>query len=315
MDVIGKNEIAPICLFTYNRLDETKQTIEALKANFLAKESVLYIFSDGWKNENTKSAILAVREYLDTITGFKEIYIIKSDINKGLAKSIITGVSQILSKYENVIVLEDDLITSPNFLDFMNQALVYYKEDFTIQTISGYTPLVKSKEDNFKFNRPFPWGWATWKVYWYNEIFDKERVKKYIQNNSNLIEKFGKVMGEDAPGMLLGTLTNKNDSWYILWTLDHFINNRQCLYSNKSKVTNVGYNEEGTHCNFINTYIDNFKIDNTLEFNFRKELKTNNSVLKYFSKSYKFIFRLKLIFKSNGIKALKKELLFKIYGK
>src|SRR5690606_5372017 len=163
--MMNSYELSPICLFTYNRLYETKQTVDSLKKNNLAKESVLYIFSDGWKNENSKISVQAVRNYLDTITGFKEIYVIKNSINKGLAKSITDGVSKVLDLFETVIVLEDDIITSPNFLDFMNQALFFYSGDKSIQTISGYTPLVKLKEDNFKFDRPFPWGWATWKEF------------------------------------------------------------------------------------------------------------------------------------------------------
>ena len=132
-------EIAPICLFTYNRLEETIQTVAALKNNFLANKSELFIFSDGAKNKNVEQKIKQVRKYLKTITGFKNITIYESSKNKGLANSIIDGVTKIIETYGKIIVLEDDLVTSPNFLNFMNQALEFYHYNNRIYSVSGYT--------------------------------------------------------------------------------------------------------------------------------------------------------------------------------
>src|SRR5690554_1406763 len=119
--------LAPICLFTYNRFEETIKTIEALQRNHLASQSQLFIFSDGWKKEKDKDKIIQVRNYLDSVRGFEKVTVIHSEKNNGLAESIIKGVTETLSRYDHVIVLEDDLITTPNFLDFMNQALDYYR--------------------------------------------------------------------------------------------------------------------------------------------------------------------------------------------
>ncbi|HEY4831020.1 MAG TPA: glycosyltransferase, partial [Waddliaceae bacterium] len=112
-------KIAPIVLFVYNRLETVKKTIESLQMNTLAKESELYIFSDGPKNPDDKIQVDLVREYLKTIRGFKNITIDESPKNSGLAISIIHGVTEIVEKFNKVIVLEDDLITSPYFLQFM----------------------------------------------------------------------------------------------------------------------------------------------------------------------------------------------------
>ena len=131
--------LAPICLFTYNRLSETIQTVEALQKNELAVESDIFIFSDGPKHEKDILLVNAVRKYIKSINGFRSITIIDSENNKGLAKSIIDGVTQIVEKYDKVIVLEDDLITSQNFLSFTNQALDFYEKNSNIFSISGYT--------------------------------------------------------------------------------------------------------------------------------------------------------------------------------
>ena len=156
-----------ICLFTYNRAFETRQTIEALKLNFLAPFSQLFIFSDGPKNESDAEKVGEVRNYIRSIDGFKTVEIIESTINKGLANSIIEGVTQIIDKYEKVIVLEDDLVTTPNFLDFMNQALCFYNGKNNIFSISGFTmdlpSLAACKQDFYFSQRVSSWGWATWK--------------------------------------------------------------------------------------------------------------------------------------------------------
>jgi GT2 family glycosyltransferase len=114
-------KLSPIILFAYNRPEHTKKTVEALQKNKLAKDSLLYIFSDGPKREDDVPKIKKVRDYIKTIKGFKKVEIFESNKNKGLANSVISGVTKIINKYGEVIVLEDDLITSPNFLVYMNK--------------------------------------------------------------------------------------------------------------------------------------------------------------------------------------------------
>src|ERR1700733_3957738 len=133
-------KIAPIVLFVHNRLETVKKTIESLQMNTLAKESELYIFSDGPKNPDDKIQVDLVREYLKTIRGFKNITIDESPKNSGLAISIIHGVTEIVEKFNKVIVLEDDLITSPYFLQFMNDGLNIYENDEKVMTINGHVP-------------------------------------------------------------------------------------------------------------------------------------------------------------------------------
>ena len=134
-----KQDLAPIVLFVYNRPWHTKQTIEALRKNELAKDSNLFIYSDEAKNDEARKSVYEVREYIDTIDGFKNITIIKREKNFGLASSIIDGVTKIINKYGKVIVLEDDLITSAYFLNFMNAGLDAFKNRDDIFSITGFS--------------------------------------------------------------------------------------------------------------------------------------------------------------------------------
>ena len=137
-------QIAPVALFAYNRLNHLQRTVAALQANTLAEESDLFIFSDGPKGANDETEVDRVRQYIRQIIGFKSVTIHDQQVNKGLADSIISGVSKIFSKYDKVIVLEDDLVTAPLFLKYMNSALTAYEHTDSIFLISGYSPKIST---------------------------------------------------------------------------------------------------------------------------------------------------------------------------
>ena len=122
-------ETAPIALFVYKRPEHTRQTIAALRENLLAADSDLVVFSDAPRSEVDMSAVAEVRQLLASLDGFKSITVIERTQNLGLANSIIDGVNMLCSKYGRVIVVEDDLVTSPYFLTYMNDGLRCYEND------------------------------------------------------------------------------------------------------------------------------------------------------------------------------------------
>ena len=182
--------LAPIVIFTFNRIEHTKKTIESLKKNKLAIQSEIFIFNDGARDSKEKEKVDQVRKYLNTIDGFKSVTIINSEENNGLSKSVINGVTEIINKYEKVIVLEDDLITSPYFLEYMNEALELYKDRKDIWSISGYCPNIKIpsyyKDEVFLIRRGSSWGWGTWKDRW--ELNDWE-IRDYSNFNKDIRRK------------------------------------------------------------------------------------------------------------------------------
>lgn len=304
---------APIALFTYNRLTETRETLEALKLNDRAKDSDLFIFSDGPKNEAGREAVQQVRDSLKTVDGFKSVSLIESAENKGLARSVIDGVSRVLNEYDRVIVLEDDLITAPNFLTYMNEALDFYRHEQRVQSISAYSLLLHDRSSGYYFQtRPASWGWGSWKDRWEAEIFDKKKIQAEVKTNPALLKQFAKWCGNDSSRMLLDSLSGKNDSWYVRWTYNHYKTQRYALYPARSFVTNIGHHENATHCKGINTYVSKPVDPGLSSFDFPlfqpPDQSTSRQFLNYFKRSYKLTFRIKLLAHTRGRKQLLNEI-------
>jgi hypothetical protein len=248
--------LAPIALFTYKRLLHTRRSIEQLMQNKFADESDLYIFSDGYKiykNEKSKTEeerkkVIELRNYLKTITGFKSVTIIEREENLGLANSIISGVTEIIDTYGKIIVLEDDILTSPYFLQFMNDGLDYYQNQDTVVSIHGYLePLKYVCPETFFIKGANCWGWATWKRGW--RIFEEDGGKLLREIKKRKMEKkFNFNNSVPYVQMLEDQVNGKSDSWAIRWYASAFLADKLTLYPGLSLVYNIGFDAEATHC-------------------------------------------------------------------
>ena len=239
--------LAPIVLFIYNRPWHTQQTVETLQKNELANESELFIYSDAAKNEQASESVNAVREYIKTINGFKEITIILRDKNWGLADSIIDGVTKIVNEYGRIIVLEDDLVTSPYFLKFMNEGLTMYENEDKVASIHGYIYPIDNLPNTFFIKGADCWGWATWKRAW--DVFEPNGQKILDELKSRGLEKgadFNNSYG--LTQMLKDQIKGKNNSWAVRWYMSAFLKDMLTLYPGKSYVQNIGNDDSGTHC-------------------------------------------------------------------
>ena len=247
-----EKNLAPIALFVYNRPFQTKNTIDHLKKNLLSKKSELYIFSDGAKSKEILKKVKEVRRYIKTIKGFKKINIIERKENLGLAKSIIGGVTEILSKHEKIIVLEDDIQTSKHFLEFMNDSLDLYKDKKKVYGVAGYVyPTKNPLPETFFMKLTNCWGWGTWKRAW--NIFEEDGGKLIKKINSK--KDFDIDSSYPFFRMLKNQIRKKNDSWAIRWYASVFIRKGLFLYPKKSLVNNTGFDNEGTHCNSENLFL------------------------------------------------------------
>jgi hypothetical protein len=259
---LDKN-LAPIVLFIYNRPWHTQQTVETLQKNELANESELFIYSDAAKNEQASESVNAVREYIKTINGFKEITIILRDKNWGLADSIIDGVTKIVNEYGRIIVLEDDLVTSPYFLKFMNEGLTMYENEDKVASIHGYIYPIDNLPNTFFIKGADCWGWATWKRAW--DVFEPNGQKILDELKSRGLEKgadFNNSYG--LTQMLKDQIKGKNNSWAVRWYMSAFLKDMLTLYPGKSYVQNIGNDDSGTHCGVSDI--------------FRVELSTSNNI-------------------------------------
>lgn len=241
--------LAPIVLFVYNRVRHTKKTIEALLKNELACESDLFIYSDASKSEDDLHLVQEVRRFIKTVGGFKNITIIERETNLGLANSIVDGVTKIVNEYGKIIVLEDDLITAPVFLKYMNEALIKYKEEENVYSITGYsfTDEVKNIDSTYFLSMTSSWGWATWSDKWSIFERDAESFCLFINNKSNH-NKFNFDNSYDYVSLAKAQLGNKLNSWAIYWYFCIYQNNGLTLYPHKSLISNIGFDGSGVHC-------------------------------------------------------------------
>lgn len=270
-------QLAPIVLFVYNRLEHTIETVNALKKNYLAEHSDLFIFSDAAKSKKEIKNVNQVRNYIKNINGFNKIIIYEKKNNIGLADSIIDGVSFIINKYKKVIVLEDDLITSRYFLTYLNDALNYHFENRKIMSISGYSfPIEIPKNYNYDvyiFHRCMSWGWATWKDRWDNVDWGTQNIIENLKIE-NFKKKFSRG-GEDLYPMLINQLKGKVDSWAIRWCLHHFKNNSVCLYPVSSFVKNIGFDGSGVHCGVDSSFKSVILQNKKISVKFNNQLNTS----------------------------------------
>lgn len=245
---------APIALFAYNRPQHLQQTVDALQRNHLAIESELYVFSDGAQNSSDLEKVEKIRNYLKTVDGFARITIAEQTKNLGLANSIISGVTEIVNRFGRIIVLEDDMVTSPYFLRYMNEALELYECEESVISIHGYVYPVKAKlPETFFLKGADCWGWATWKRGW--DLFETDGRKLLNGLNShNLKRRFDFNGTYEYTRMLRAQISGQNDSWAVRWYASALINERLTLYPGRSLVQNIGTDESGTHCLETNVY-------------------------------------------------------------
>lgn len=246
-------QYAPIVLFVYNRPGHIRKTIDALRKNHLAQESELFIFSDGPKNKKAEEDVKKVRKYIKCVTGFRKIAVIERDRNLGLSQSIITGVTELIAQYGKVIVLEDDIVTSPYFLNFMNDGLLAYENEEKVISICGYMYPIGIKNADTLFLRVADcWGWATWKRGWDLFVPDGEKLYNTLKAGK-LFKKFNLDGFFNYTKLLKSQIKKQNDIWDVCWYASAFLNKKLFLYPRKSLTMNTGIDGSGTNCG-VNDY-------------------------------------------------------------
>ncbi|MGB7600548.1 MAG: hypothetical protein WBM24_09600 [Candidatus Sulfotelmatobacter sp.] len=241
---------APIALFVYNRLAHTRRTVEALRANPLAGQSDLFIFADAAKDESGGAAVAAVRKFIRAIDGFRSVTISERERNLGLSNSIIRGVTQLCRYRGRAIILEDDLLTTPDFLTFVNRGLDRYENSAQVFSVTGFNfPIAVPPNypyDAFASVRSCSWGWATWKDRW-------EKAKWSVSVFDDLIstpEGRRRVdqAGPDLAQMLGLQAAGKIQGWDVIWGFEHLRHRAVAIRPAISKVYNIGFDGSGIHC-------------------------------------------------------------------
>ncbi|MEW6077398.1 MAG: sugar transferase [Thermodesulfobacteriota bacterium] len=241
-----KLPLAPIVLFVYNRPGHTRQTVESLQKNELARESDLFIFSDGPGTEADGENVKEVRSYIRTVAGFKKITIVEREKNWGLADSIIDGVTRVVNAYGRVIVLEDDLVTGPFFLRFINEALALYKDETRVWHITGYMfPIDATGLPQTVFYRcPTTLGWATWQRAW--KHFRRDPAAVIAEFSPRVIKRFNLDGCCNFWDQVMLNYYGGMRTWAVFWYAAVFKQGGLCLHPVETMVQHIGY-DDGTH--------------------------------------------------------------------
>ncbi len=241
-------KLSPILLFVYNRPQHTREAVESLLRNPQAKMSELFVYSDGAKDESACEAVEEVRRYVRNINGFQHVTIVERETNRGLARNIIDGVTETISRYGRVIVMEDDLVVSPHFLEFMNEALELFENEPRVGHVHACEitgdPLLP---ETFLVRWTGSWGWGTWQRAWNLFNPDGKALLDELERRK-LTRTFDFEGTYGYTRMLRRQTEGKNDSWAIRWNASLFLKGMLSYNAGKSLVKNEGFDGSGTHC-------------------------------------------------------------------
>ena len=238
----------PVALFAFNRAGALKESLAALSCCVGAESTDLYIFIDGPRTADERVKTDAVASVAADTRGFNSVTLRRSDVNRGLGPSIIAGVSELVGRYGRVIVLEDDLVVTKDFLCWMNAGLDRYEAVPEVFSICGYTNKVVLPGgypyDGYFAPRSSSWGWATWKDRW--ESVDWEPSRDAIRQHARAFNRWG---GSDCAKMLLDWKEGRNKSWAIRFCFSEFLQGKVTLFPNLSRIDpSLGFVGDGTNC-------------------------------------------------------------------
>jgi hypothetical protein len=250
-------ELAPIVLFVYNRPWHTQKMLEALSKNNLVSQSQIYVYCDGPKTNASDADITSIKEVRDLIKRIdwcEKVQIIESLVNKGLANSIIEGVTAVVNRHGKIIVLEDDIVTSVGFIEFMNDALDFYSGDQEVMHVSGYMyPVNGNLPATFFTKATTCWGWGTWADSWACFERNVEEQIKRMNKGVNWKEFTYDYAEIGFKNQLFDNGVGKIDTWAIFWYASVFLKGGTSLHPYPSLVQNIGNDGSGVHCNDLNS--------------------------------------------------------------
>jgi hypothetical protein len=240
--------ITPVSVFTYNRPTHTQWILESLAVCHRLDECQVFLFSDGAKTPDQEQAVRATRAVLHEWKDRLRAQVIEQTVNLGLARSIVGGVTELCETYGRVIVVEDDLVLHPAFIDYMLSALDRYENEEKVAQISGYMFPVKNpkKPDVLFLPLTTTWGWATWLRAWKDVDWQAINVINELQDQ-NLRKRFDLDGAFPYTQMLLDRLNQINQSWGVLFRWHTFRKGDLTLYPRRTLVFNSGMDGSGYH--------------------------------------------------------------------
>ncbi|MET1412990.1 glycosyltransferase [Roseibium sp. HPY-6] len=303
------NELAPVALFAFNRPDHTRKTLDAIAKNHLAGNTDLFVFVDGPRTEKDVAPVQEVCAIADAVAGFKSVTIVRQDANIGLAASIVQGITKVLEEHDRIVVLEDDIVTSPAFLNYMNGSLSHFQDEKKVWHVCGYNEPMRSKAfTKTHFSRLMNcWGWATWRDRW--QHFEKNPEKLLREFTPDMINRFDLEIGEKFWFQVLANADGRMNTWAIFWYATIFKQDGLCLNPNVSYVRNIGFDGSGEHCSVDEIRNKARKLNQELNIEYPDSLAEDPSAFEALQEFYRL--------KKRGpgkIEKIKKKVLGRLFG-
>ncbi len=239
----------PVAIFIYNKPDTTRKVFNQIKK---LQPKTLYVVADGSKNSTEEQLVIQTRNIFENISWDCQVNKIYSDSNLGLKERFKTGLNDVFSVEESLIILEDDTLPSISFFRYCDLLLERYKDNKKIIQINGhnYISKVNSLDSYYVTRFSELWGWATWKDRWfnnYNDDFYKEWED--LKNTESFKEKFiNESLYFYFKKIFDNAHSNVIDSWEFPWLYSMVKNDLYALSPSKNLVKNLGFGHPGaTH--------------------------------------------------------------------
>ncbi|WP_170402457.1 glycosyltransferase [Ruegeria arenilitoris] len=241
--------LAPVLVIAFNRVTHFERTLDALVRSEGSQNSEVYVCINGPRNKQDALAGDQIFEYaISRHQAFKSLEVIRRPQNLGLAENITLAISEIVIKHGKIIVLEDDIVVSKGFLNYMNAALRHYEAEPKVWHISGFTMKSDTSKPNDSFAWRFMncWGWATWKNRW--EHFSKDPQKMLTTWSPETVRRF--CLDGAVPRIWRQVRSNslqKMNTWAVFWYATIFENDGLCVAPYYSHSKNIGLDGTGVH--------------------------------------------------------------------
>jgi hypothetical protein len=236
-----KEEITPVILFAYARPDCLRRTLDGLRANRIP---LLYIFCDGSKSEKDRVNVHEVQQIARGVN-WCETRLTCREENLGLGRSVLMGVTDVLSKYTKVIVFEDDIVAAPGTYQFMCEALRVYENNTHVMSVSAWThPKIRPPQvarKSFFTGRFASWGWGTWRRAWEGMDTPAPVLLRQCRWRWVNVERYG----TDIPYM--AEHESELNIWAARFALLHMLRRGLCLHPPQSLVENIGMDGRGAN--------------------------------------------------------------------
>ena len=280
---------SPIAIFAYRRFEHLKHTLQSLMQCKEFADSPVIVFMDGPRDITDQEDVEVTRAIAKQMLGERVRYVFREK-NIGLARSIISGVTEVLDEFGTVIVIEDDLVVSSNFLKYMNDGLHFYRDIERVASIHGYCyPCKGTMPETFFLRGADCWGWATWSRAWQHFEPDGRKLLDDLQN-SRLKRAFDMDGAYPYTRMLRNQIAGKNDSWAVRWHASCFLLDKLTLYPGRSLVNNIGFDNSGTHCNATNVFAQSVSDDpvQIREIPIIESKSSKDTIVSYFRQHHSF---------------------------